>query len=804
MATVLDLHFNSDVEGFSAGTWTNSAGSALIDGAAGALSVGAGVTATKDFTNITSGTSRVDLWFRTTGSATGTTNIASLIYLLPNGGTVASGNSIATVAVERSTLKSGVNSTNFTLTYRNTGGSFTDFPGTSLLLLRGAWYYKMSLVVDHAAKTVDVYFNDILWIRALPWVDNTLAGLGRIAVAGQSSADALIVDDILVTSDWTAGESTMVDHTFVGGSGEIEASTPSTATRGPSAQPWKIADDTTTYGAFTLGANGAAPDSSKKCFALQRCTQDGSIEVEYKTSVAGTTYCGIIFRFWDFPTASAGGGGVFRISGTSWIFQLPDRTGAVTTVASGSVPALSANTTYTIKLECRGRYYICSYKAADMASGSYTQLVAHAANSSATGGRGMLIEELAGPYVDTAIGATDNYARRFRFTGAIPSTDASKTIGANTWEVNSGSIKALLATGSAAPSRNLFWSRGIQYGHRSSADSVGAPQSAAIYDASNVYAVHQTAHNVTEYEWLGTADTYATLLRRGPWISDHIYVGYAIENFAPDFDLRPELWSKSFLTIESSGAASSRSDATLHDWSTYGSDGALPRGNQSITAIGSGSEIALSQIVLPVTNAGGAIWQLTSKYEGNGDPISRAVSAATANLSAGNNYRVARGFLARTAASLDSTLLGQFRDDLATPASIVTFTSGSLKTNAAGDDNADGFNERHGWYEITCVGGVCNFTFPVPSGKRFFPAFRLSSWTNTNSAVKINGVYMVAGTDYVIDDLGGNVGLLQLLSDRTVDTTVEVTVPGTNSPDNIPRITPTLARFGIQSYGFRR
>ena len=717
---------------------------------------------------------------------------------------VASGNSIATVAVERSTLKSGVNSSNFTLTYRNTGGSFTDFPGTSLLLLRGAWYYKLSLAVDHTAKTVDVYFNDILWIRAIPWVDNTLAGFGRVAVVGQSSADALIVDDILVTRDWTAGESTIVDHTFVGGSGEIEASAPSTATRGPSAQPWKIADDTTTYGAFTLGANGAAPDASKKCFALQRCTQDGSIEVEFKTSVAGTTYCGIIFRFWDYPTASPGGCGVFRISGTSWIFQLPDRTGAVSTVASGSVSALSANTTYTIKLECRGRYYICSYKAADMASGSYTQLVAHAANTSATGGRGMLIEELAGPYVDTAVGATDNYVRRFRFTGAIPSTDASKTIGANTWEVNSGSIKALLATGSAAPTRNLFWSRGIQYGHRSSADSVGAPQSAAIYDASNVYAVHQTAHNVTEYEYLGHSDCYVTLLRRGPWVMDGLYISQTGENFAPDLDLRPELWSKSFLTVESSGSATSRSDATYHDWSSYGSTGALPRGHQNLTAFGSGTEVRMSQVVIPITNTSGSVWQTTSKLEGNGDPISRAFSIPSGSLFDGSNYRVARAFLLEANGALSTSVLEAFRDDIGTPASIVTFTTGSLKTNAAGDLNTDGFNERHGWYEINCSGGVCSFTFPVPSGKRFFPAFRLSSWTNTNSAVKINGVYMVAGTDYVIDDLGGNVGLLQLLSDRTANTTVEVTVPGTNSPDNIPRITPTPARFGIQSYGFRR
>lgn len=804
MATILDLHFDADVEGFSAGTWTTGAGSALIDGAAGALSVGAGVTATKDFTNITSGVSRFDIWFRTTGTATGTSNVASLIYLLPNGGAVASGNSIATIAIERSTLKSGVNNTNFILTYRNTGGTFTDFPGTSMLLRRGAWYYKLSIVVDHAAETVDVYFNDILWIRGIVWVDNTLAGFGRVAVVGQSSADAVIVDDILVTSDWTAGESTMVDHTFVGGSGEIEASTPTTATRGPAAQPWKIAEYTTDYGAFTLGANGATADASKKCFALQRCTQDGVIEAEFKTSVSGTTYIGMLFRFWDFLTATGGGAGVFRISGTNWSLFIPDRTGALTTVASGSITALSANTTYTLKLECRGRYYICSYKAADIASGSYTQLVAHAANSSVTGGRGMLIEELAGPYVDTTVGATDNYVRRFRFTGAIPAADASKTIGSNTWEVNSGSIKALLATASAVPTRNLFWSRGIQYGHRSSADSVGAPQSAEIYDSSNVYSAHQTAHNVTEYEWLGTTDLYVTLLRRGPWVSDHIYVGYATENFAPDFDLRPELWSKSFLTIESTGAATSRSDAVVHDWATYGSDGALPRGNQSITIIGSGSEVALSQIVLPVTNAGGSIWQLTSKWEGNGDPISRAVSAATASLSAGNNYRVARGFLARTAAALDSTLLGQFRDDLATPASIVTFTTGSLKTDAAGDDNTDGFNERYGWYEINCSGGVCNFTFPVASGKRFYPAFRLNSWTNTNIGVKIGGTYLSQGTDYVIDDLGGGLGLLQLLSDRTSNTVIEVTVEDPNASAYVQDVVHSPAKFGIQFYGFRR
>lgn len=798
MATVLDLHFNSDVEGFSAGTWTNSAGSALIDGAAGALQVGAGVTAAKDFTNITSGTSRVDLWLKSTGTSTPASNGTTLIYLLANGATVASATSICTIGLDRS-----INAAYFQPTYRNNSGTFTNWPGTTGML-RVDSYFKVSFVVNHTAKTVDLYFGDVLWIRAIPWVDTSVAGLGRIAVVGQSSAENTWIDDILVTSDWTAGESVLVDHTFVGGSGEIEASTPTTASRGAAAQPWKIADDTATYGAFTLGANGAAPDASKKCLALQRVCQDGIIEIEFRTSVAGTTYIGMQFRFWDYPTASLGGGGAFRISGTNWNLYLPDRTGTLQIVQTGTIAALSANTTYTLKLECRGRYYICSYKAAALTAGSYTELVAHAATSSATGGRGMLIEELAGPFIDTGVGATDNYVRRFRFTGAIPATDVSKTIGSYTWEVNSGSIKSFLSTGSAAPTRNLFWSRGIQYGHRSSADSVGAPQSAGIYDSANVYAVHQTAQNITEYEWLGYTDLYVTLLRRGPWVSDHIYAGAVTENFAPDMDLRPELWSKSFLTINASGAASSQSDATLHDWTVYGGSGALPKGNQSLTAYGSGNEVALSQIVLPVTNAGGSVWGLTSKYEGNGDPISRACSVDPVSLSAGTNYRVARAFLARTATVLDSTLLGALRDDLATPASIVTFTTGSLKTNAGGDGNTDGFNERHGWYEINCSGGVCNFTFPVASGTRFYPAFRLSSWTNTNTGLKINGSYAVPDTDYVIDDLGGGVGLLQLLSDRTANTTIEVTVPNPNATAYVPDVVRPPARFGVQSYGFRR
>lgn len=792
MATVLDLHFNSDVEGFSAGTWVNTAGSALIDGAAGALQVGAGVTATRDFTNITSGVSKYDFWIKSTGTSAPVSNGATVIYLLANGGTVASATSICTLALSRA-----ASSTYFVPSYRNTSGGFTDWPGTETMM-RANCFFKLSVVVDHTAKTCDVYFGDILWVRAIPWVDGTVTGFGRIAFAGQSSADPVWVDDILVESGWSLNESILLEHDFVGGSGEIESSTPTTAVRDPAPQPWKIPDNSTLYGGYTLGANGGVPDASRKCLALQRVCQEGILECEFKTSVAGTTYIGVMFRFWDYPTTTDGGGGVFRISGTNWSLFIPSRTGALTTVASGTITALSANTTYTIKVETRGRYYICSYKAAAIGAGSYTQLVAHAASSSAAGGRGMLIEEQSGPFVDTTLGATDNYVRKIRFTGAIPSRDITKQIGQFTYEVNSGSIKALLAADTNAPTRNLFFSRGIQYGHRSSSDSVGCPQSSTIYNSSHLLVLHQTAQNITEYQWLGFTNLYVTLLRRGPWVSDNIYTSVLTENFAPDLDLRPELWNKSFYAVFATGSATLQSDSTYHDWSGYGSTGVLPMGLQSITSIGSGSEILLAQMLIADTNASGSVWGQGSKFEGNGDPISRAISIGTPSLIVNTDYRVARAFLVRPGSALSSAGLEAFRDDVATPASLASFLAGSIKTDASGDTNADGFNERHGWHEISCSDGGFACTLPVSSGTRHMPAFRLHGWGAGNTALKINAAPAVEGVDYVIDDVGGGIAVLQLLSDFTSSAALQMTQEGA------PSTAFRRNQSGINFYGSRR
>jgi hypothetical protein len=43
--------------------------------------------------------------------------------------------------------------------------------------------------------------------------------------------------------------------------------------------------------------------------------------------------------------------------------------------------------------------------------------------------------------------------------------------------------------------------------------------------------------------------------------------------------------------------------------------------------------------------------------------------------------------------------------------------------------------------------------------------------------VVIGGVTGVAGTDYVLDDLGGSVGLLQLLTNPSSNTTISVEAP---------------------------
>ena len=78
-------------------------------------------------------------------------------------------------------------------------------------------------------------------------------------------------------------------------------------------------------------------------------------------------------------------------------------------------------------------------------------------------------------------------------------------------------------------------------------------------------------------------------------------------------------------------------------------------------------------------------------------------------------------------------------DDIENPATLANFDSGSLNTSETGDDDTDGFNERYGWYEITCVGDVAKFDLSNDAYTRKRPVFRFHSATAYSYIVKING-----------------------------------------------------------------
>jgi hypothetical protein len=146
-----------------------------------------------------------------------------------------------------------------------------------------------------------------------------------------------------------------------------------------------------------------------------------------------------------------------------------------------------------------------------------------------------------------------------------------------------------------------------------------------------------------------------------------------------------------------------------------------------------------------------------------------------ANLTDGNYYEWRRCYLIEctTGLALSDTVLTDWRDDVKTPATL-TLSTGTLKTDASGDTNTDGFNERHGWHEITCAAGVAEFNLPVASGTRYMPAFRFHSATLPDYAVRINGSLGAENTDYVLDAFSGDEVVVQLLANYTSGVDVEL------------------------------
>jgi hypothetical protein len=344
---------------------------------------------------------------------------------------------------------------------------------------------------------------------------------------------------------------------------------------------------------------------------------------------------------------------------------------------------------------------------------------------------------------------------------------------------------ALSASGGGT--QNLYLSKGIQFAHRSRADGDFGVRKRQIVDGTHVNAWEQRVVNQFETGCTGVGRPFVTLLARGPWVMDnHTAEVIGADNFTADWDLDGAIFNSAYKYIVATGSATDGSNTSAHDWTSDGSDGVLPRGFQKVTSFGSGEDVRISQIVRAANTAMETeTFNLSSKWEQTGDPNSYAINVSAGDMTADDVISVARAFLVEQGSSiaLDSSVLEDFRDDIKTPDTL-TMTTGTAKTDADGDYNTDGFNERHGWYEVTCDSGDIDLTLNVPvSGTRFHPVFRLWSYTaGASPTVTIAGSGASAGTDYLIDDLGDGTAILQVLSDRTADTDITLTGVDTSKP----------------------
>src|SRR5690606_37463882 len=113
VTVLLNATFASDTEGFSAGSQVGSEGA---DFSTGYLSVGAGVTAIKSFSAVSSGILRVEWWIHVPDDETSTdTTKNTTFYILPTAGAVSLANSLCAVVVSRRSTSDGTTSLKFRL-----------------------------------------------------------------------------------------------------------------------------------------------------------------------------------------------------------------------------------------------------------------------------------------------------------------------------------------------------------------------------------------------------------------------------------------------------------------------------------------------------------------------------------------------------------------------------------------------------------------------------------------------------------------------------------------------------------------
>lgn len=755
---LLSADFASDADGFSAGTRVAAEG---WEWATGYLSVAAAEIATRSFAAQTEGVVRIDVRVRIADTSVATGANSVQVSVLPTAGAAESANSLATVFLIRAT-GTGNDGTTTTVRVRYRDG--TGFVHSDIDLPRQVWL-DLAFVVDLDAGRWDLYISDQLFLRNLTFPNGSAADLSRVLL-NVPGGNAGLFDAVRVTRDWAIPEeSVLLSDDFTVGSGAIEASAPAVDLVSDEPQPWLVPIASGKSG-FTRGATGLVPGANTRASAFVHCGAEGVFEATFTASSnTNRAYGGIIFRSWGGDSDQEDDI-IFRFwNGSSFDVALfgGDRTGATQTYASAAVPAgttVSAGADYTLKVEIRGRFGWFYINDALQFGGPVTLQ-----------NRGLIQETLAGPFIQTTTGVGDaeNRVKSFSYTGALPPREVRRTIGPLTVATRPGTVQQMYHSGLALPDRNLFWSRGVQYMHGATADAVVDGEHRVLLDAPNVFAREDRCLGLREDEALHHCHAWITVRRNVIWIREDFRILNTTDlNYAPDLDLRPDLWSLTLRWIDATGG-STETTKTLGTWTALGSSGPAPRGFQVITDAASGDQVRLTTIA-----GGGDLalgtpnWGMNVKHVGSGDPISVAPGLGVSAPDFGHVFPAWRMIVIEAGGlALSDAVITAIRDDFKTPATL-SFTTGSLKTDAAGDDNGDGWNGRYGWHEITASSGAAVFTLPGAT-TRHYPAFRIHGLGASPSVAGLT-----AGTDYVIDSLGDGSHLLQILGVVSADTEYDV------------------------------
>lgn len=771
MTILLNATFASTRDGFDAGTQTAAAGP---DEALGVLRVGASTTATYTLASaLTSGVHRLTFWFYDWANSVIAANGSHFMFLMDDVSAISSANSIAAIQIARTE-----SATATTLNCRNAASFVAATPQT--LINHGFWW-RVDVVVDFASKKYDVYLNGRLTFRQAAWPKTASANLKRIVILSQSAAPNCDFDNVVFESSWALVESTVLDLDFTSITGNLKTLAPDTDTINLYPQKANVGGDST-LSALLCGASGLYPqDRTKNAIAFWRGVMEGSTTATWTAAATGTIHMSVLMRSWegwgtgkttesnfyclDYNGDRAAGTQLQLLKGTTVLAQSDGTAGGV---------SYSAGATYTLKLEFRGIYIFAYVNGQLQLTGPYKITSKH----------GNLSEEGCG--VRFLANAGDNYCTGLVVSGPARSWAVSKTIGNLTAVIDNSYVSELyVSNGNLAESRtNLGFYKALQCNHSPSYEPSenDVNRHFTIYDTANVYVQRQSGLLNAENTYAGNASFYYTQTRRGIWIGNLVTLWLA-GSLMPDHDLNPVplLADGQYRVIEPTGASSLKDFMPVSDWN--GKTTAytvLPIGFQLRAGFTTGNPVRITAMFRNIQNCTNTYHVVEEKNADNGSPLGIATwrNAAAGGVAVGTVYEWGQLYLFEVAngLTLSDTVIVGVRDDVKTPATF-TFVNGSLKADAVGDFDTDGFNERYGWYEVNAAGGKLNCTLVVGASiTRYQPQLHINGYTGLTT-ISLAGVLATVNTDYVLDDLGDGTALLQILSNRAANTQIELTEP---------------------------